>query len=65
MVGRGGEATQAAPEGERMRNFLTGLLLGLLSMYWYQSQNNWLRATVEDLWARASAPPTPITRRLP
>jgi hypothetical protein len=48
-----------------MRNFLTGLVVGLLSMYWYQSQQNWLRATLEDLWARASAPPTPITRRLP
>jgi hypothetical protein len=48
-----------------MRNFLTGLVLGLLAMYWYQSQHNWLRAALEDLWARASAPPVPITRQLP
>src|SRR5436190_1458254 len=43
--------------GEPMRNFLFGLLLGGLATYWYLTQADVLRGTVDDFWERASSPP--------
>ena len=49
-----------------MRNFLFGLLLGVLATYWYLSDGASVRTTVTDLWERASAPPhPPAARRIP
>ena len=40
-----------------MRNFLFGLLLEVLGTYWYLTQADMLRSTVDDFWERASSPP--------
>jgi len=40
-----------------MRNFLFGLLLGVLGTYWYLTQADMLRSTVDEFWERASSPP--------
>src|SRR5262245_44120261 len=42
-----------------MRNFLFGLLIGVLATYWYLTQADVLRGTVDDFWERASSPPAP------
>jgi hypothetical protein len=49
-----------------VRNFLAGLLLGVLVAYWYLTDGASVRTTVSDLWERASAPPRPpAVRRVP
>ncbi len=49
-----------------MKNFLAGLLLGMLATYWYLTDGASVRTTVSDLWERASAPPRPpAARRVP
>jgi hypothetical protein len=40
-----------------MRNFLFGLLVGVLGTYWYLTQADMLRSTVDEFWERASSPP--------
>ena len=40
-----------------MKNFLTGLLLGVLVTYWYLHQSDHTRNLVSDWWARASSAP--------
>ena len=40
-----------------MRNFVLGLVLGVLATYWYLTQGDSLRLAVEELWERASSPP--------
>jgi hypothetical protein len=44
-------------EVEAVRNFLAGLLLGALGMYWYLTQGDYVRTTVSRYWARASSSP--------
>ena len=39
-----------------MRNFLAGLLLGVLVTYCYLQKND-MRLMVEQLWSEASRPP--------
>lgn len=39
-----------------MRNFLAGLLLGVLATYCYLQSND-VRLLVEQFWAEASRPP--------
>ena len=48
-----------------MRNFLAGLLLGVLATYWYFTQGDYARAVVALYWARASAPPPFVAHRKP
>ncbi len=45
-----------------MRNFLTGLLLGVLATYWYLTQREYTQSLVEEMWERASR--APVARRL-
>lgn len=45
-----------------MKDFVVGLLLGLLAMYWYLTQGDTIRMAVESMWARASSAP-PVARR--
>jgi hypothetical protein len=40
-----------------VRNFLAGLLLGVLGTYWYMTQGDRLRVVAQELWTRASSPP--------
>jgi hypothetical protein len=46
-----------------IKNFWTGLLIGAAGMYWYLTQADTLRATLWDIWERASAAPPIPTRR--
>jgi len=46
----------AAEEGA-VRNFVAGLLLGVLATYWYLVQMPYTRALIAELWERASEPP--------
>ena len=46
-------------EGGAVRNFLVGLMLGVLATYWYLTQMPYTRALVEDWWDRASQAPAP------
>jgi hypothetical protein len=46
-----------------VRNFLAGLLLGVLSTYYYLTQGSEVRLMVEALWARASSAPAAHGRR--
>jgi hypothetical protein len=48
-----------------VRNFLAGLLLGVLATYWYFTQGDYTRAVVASYWARASAPPHPVAHQKP
>lgn len=40
-----------------MKNFVMGLLLGVLGTWWYLTNGGTVRTSVEDWWERASAPP--------
>jgi hypothetical protein len=46
-----------------VKNFLMGLLLGVLVTYWYLTDGLSVRTTVAELWERASAPPRPPAAR--
>jgi hypothetical protein len=49
-----------------MRNFLGGLLLGALATYWCLTNAERVRATMHDLWERASsAPPATAPKARP
>lgn len=43
-----------------MRNFLLGLVLGVLATYWYLTQADSLRTRLADLWDWASSPPAAV-----
>ena len=40
-----------------MRNFLAGLMLGVLATYWYLTQIPYTHTLLDDWWERASRPP--------
>ena len=40
-----------------MRNFLAGLLLGVLSTYWYLTQMTYTQSLLAEMWERASRAP--------
>lgn len=40
-----------------MKNFLTGLLLGVLATYWYLTQMTYTQSLLGEMWQRASSPP--------
>jgi hypothetical protein len=40
-----------------VKNFLVGLLIGVLGTYWFLTQGDTVRDTIGYWWARASAPP--------
>lgn len=48
-----------------MKNFLVGLIVGLLSMYWYLTQMDNTRTALGDMWDRASSGPPPVVKRWP
>jgi hypothetical protein len=53
----------ARGEGGIVKNFFSGLLLGILGAYWYLTQAESVRLMVNDLWIQASSPAAPIARR--
>ena len=52
-----------------MRNFLAGLMLGVLATYWYLTQMPYTHSLAGEWWERASRPPptqtAPSARRAP
>ena len=40
-----------------VRNFLVGLLLGVLGTYWYLTQMPYTHTVVSSWWEEASSPP--------
>jgi hypothetical protein len=47
-----------------VKNFVFGLLVGVVGTWWYLTSGGTVREAVDDWWARASAPP-PSQRALP
>jgi hypothetical protein len=40
-----------------VRNFLAGLVLGVLGTYWYLTQMSYTQSLLGEMWDRASRPP--------
>jgi hypothetical protein len=47
----------ASGGGGAVKNFLVGLLLGVLATYWYLVEADYARSLVSEWWERASSPP--------
>jgi hypothetical protein len=47
-----------------VKNFWTGLLLGVLGTYWFLTQGATVQNAMNRWWARASAPPASTARHL-
>ena len=46
-----------------MRNFLVGLLLGVLGTYWYLTQMAYTQSLLAEMWGRASRAPAAPSQR--
>ena len=40
-----------------MKNFVAGLLIGVLATYWYLTQRDYTQSLMVEMWSRASRPP--------
>ena len=47
-----------------MRNFLVGLLLGVLGTYWYLTQMAYTQSLLAEMWVRASRAPAAPSQRV-